>query len=134
MLCRIIYTSQSRCDDRQTAALVRAARIANARQEVTGALYASEGKFAQYLEGEEEIVDTLYERIRQDPRHSDCQLVDRRTMFLRVYTEWSMAFLPDSSSASLMMRTLLSQSDGRKHDGALMGAFFYAMARTGECQ
>ena len=134
MLCRIIDTSQSRCDERQTAALVRAARLANVRQGVTGALYASEGKFAQYLEGEEEVVTTLYERIRQDPRHSDCQVVDRRSMFLRVYSGWSMAFLPDSSSASLMMKTLLSQSDDRKRDGALMGAFFYAMARTGECE
>lgn len=132
MLCRIIYTSQARCDEHETGVLLQAARIANARLEITGALYLSQGRFAQYLEGEEAVVVALYERIRCDPRHVDCCSIDRRLISLRVYAGWSMACFSDSGSAGMLMKTLLTQSDARKANGALMGAFFYAMAQTGE--
>lgn len=134
MLCRIIYTSQSLCNERETLALVGSSREANARKEVTGALYVSEGRFIQYLEGEETVVNQLFDRIQRDPRHTNCRMTDHRPMFLRVFGEWSMAFLAESSSAAMLMRTLLAQSDGKANEGAVMGAFFYAMARTGECR
>ena len=134
MLCRIIYTSQSLCNERETLALVGSSREANARKEVTGALYVSEGCFIQYLEGEEMVVNQLFDRIRRDPRHTNCRMTDHRPMFLRVFSEWSMAFLAESSSAAMLMRTLLAQSEGKASEGAVMGAFFYAMARTGECR
>jgi hypothetical protein len=134
MLCRIIYTSRARCDEHETLALLQAARMANARLGITGALYLSQGRFAQYLEGEENVVAALYERIRYDPRHTDCCLTDRRLISLRVYAGWSMACFSDSGSAGMLMKTLLTQNDARTADGALMGAFFYAMAQTGEGQ
>lgn len=132
MLCRIIYTSRARCNEHETSLLLQAARLANARLAITGALYQSQGRFAQYLEGEEAAVAALYERIRCDQRHTDCCLIDRRLISLRVYAGWSMVCFSDAGSAGMLMKTLLTQSDAAMPDSALLGAFFYAMAQTGE--
>lgn len=134
MLSRIIYTSRARCDEREMSSLLQAARVANMRWEITGALYLANGRFAQYLEGEEAAVAALFERICRDPRHADCCVADRRPISTRVYQGWSMACLPDAGCASVLMKTLITQSDERTADSAVLGAFFYAMARTGECR
>ena len=52
----------------------------NASDAVTGLLlYAepvgSEGLFVQWVEGAESAVVALYERIREDPRHTDCEVI-----------------------------------------------------------
>jgi hypothetical protein len=134
MLSRIIYTSRACCDEQRIPLLLQAARIANARSEITGALYLANGRFVQYLEGEESAVVALFERIRRDPRHADCCEADRRPISSRVYAGWSMACLPGSGCAGMLMKTLVTQSLQGTVDGALLGAFFYAMARTGECR
>lgn len=114
--------------------MLQAARVANARSEITGALYLANGRFVQYLEGEEAAVAALFERIRRDRRHADCRVADRGPISARVYAGWSMACLPDAGCANVLMKTLITQNDAGAADGAVLGAFFYAMARTGECR
>lgn len=135
MLFRIIYSSRSRCTPGEAAKLLDHSRTNNARIDVTGALYLSDGRFLQYLEGEKEVVGSLYQRISLDRRHTECQLLDQRPISRRVYSGWSMAWLPESSCAGLLMTTLVSDSE-RLEDlsGASIGAFFYAMAQTEECR
>ena len=135
MLFRIIYCSQSRCTVSEAAELLDHSRINNAHLGVTGALYLSSGRFVQCLEGEKEEVGSLYKRISLDRRHTKCQLLDYRPISGRVYSAWSMAWLPESTCASMLMKALVSGSDRFEQlDGASMGAFFYAMAHTGECR
>jgi hypothetical protein len=135
MLFRIIYCSRSRCTAGEASSLLDHSRINNARLGVTGALYLSDGRFAQCLEGEEEVVNKLYQRVLLDRRHTECKLLDQRPISGRVYAGWSMAWLPESTCASLLMRTLVLDSDRSKLlDGSSIGAFFYAMAHTGECR
>jgi hypothetical protein len=135
MLSRILYTSRSLCSTPEAMALLDHARIANARLDITGALYLANGRFLQCLEGKDAVIATLLERIQRDPRHCECQLLDRRSISRRVYTGWAMAWLPASPSAALMMKTIMSQSmDGEGPDARAIGAFFYAMSQMGECQ
>lgn len=135
MLSRILYTSRSLCSTPEALALLDHARIANARLDVTGALYLADGRFLQCLEGEEAVIGALLDRIEHDPRHCDCQVLDRRSISRRVYTGWAMAWLPASPNASLMMKTIVAQTaPACGPDARAFGAFFYAMAQMGECQ
>ena len=47
----------------------------------------------QILEGPDEAIDTLYEKIKKDQRHKDATLISRETITERKFTKWEMAFL-----------------------------------------
>ena len=63
----------------------------NARLDVTGLLLYSAGSFLQLIEGEERAVINIFNRIEQDPRHSDITVVDWRFIVDRHFGEWRMA-------------------------------------------
>lgn len=65
---------------------------ANTSLGVTGMLLYGNQTFLQTLEGEESVVDDLVEKIRQDPRHTDLQVLSRRPIEHRQYADWSMGF------------------------------------------
>ncbi|OIP55047.1 MAG: hypothetical protein AUK54_04755 [Helicobacteraceae bacterium CG2_30_36_10] len=48
--------------------------------------------FLQILEGEEEEVTALYEKILQDERHTDSILLDKSPIQERIFSAWSMGF------------------------------------------
>jgi hypothetical protein len=64
----------------------------NQRDGVTGMLLYGNDTFLQTLEGEEETVDRLYEKILQDPLHSHVKSLTRKTIENRQYSDWSMGF------------------------------------------
>lgn len=43
----------------------------NNARDISGILLCSEGNFFQLLEGEKEMVDDLFSRIKEDPRHNN---------------------------------------------------------------
>jgi len=54
-------------------------------------LYAN-GTFMQVLEGAEEVVDELVEIIKKDPRYKNIQMLYRKPIERREYSDWSMGF------------------------------------------
>lgn len=64
----------------------------NAARGVTGMLLYGEDTFLQALEGEDAVIDELVERIARDPRHAKVQLLHRREVERRQYSDWSMGF------------------------------------------
>lgn len=92
---RLIYRSRSTIprDERSEtlAAIFDVARTNNKRSGVTGALLVTDNWFVQALEGEESVVDALYERIRADSRHVDVDKLETSTSDPRVFSRWSMA-------------------------------------------
>lgn len=60
---------------------------------VTGALCLSNGIFLQKLEGERQIVNTLYHRILLDSRHKDTAVLDFSEIVGRQFVGWSMGLL-----------------------------------------
>ena len=66
----------------------------NAQANITGLLLHSNGQFFQVLEGEAEAVQTTFERIKHDPRHSDIQMIFQEQTTQRLFSDWSMGFLP----------------------------------------
>jgi hypothetical protein len=59
---------------------------------VTGALLYQDGNFIQVIEGEQGVVEDLYDHIAMDPRHRKVILLVRGTTEKRQFDRWSMAF------------------------------------------
>jgi hypothetical protein len=69
-----------------------AARRNNRQLGISGALLFTEVYFAQILEGPLAAVETLFERIQCDLRHSDVTVLSFQPIASRRFAGWSMAF------------------------------------------
>ena len=88
----LTYTSRARLDlsARDLSDIHGAARHLNALDGITGLLVFDGTRFLQILEGAEEAIDNLVERLRRDPRHSALEIRDERFVERRSFPEWSM--------------------------------------------
>ena len=57
---------------------------------VTGMLLYGNDTFVQVLEGEEMVLDSVIDKIRKDPRHSEVHFLYRKPVQQRQYGDWSM--------------------------------------------
>lgn len=65
----------------------------NEKHNISGVLlYNGAGTFIQFLEGDEEAVDNLYQRISIDDRHSRISCLRRATITERSFSSWRMGF------------------------------------------
>ena len=76
----------------------------NQKANITGILLCSGGIFFQILEGEEEVVEPLYEKILKDDRHTDIFCLKNEPDILeRQFPEWSMkTFILDEDTDFLI--------------------------------
>jgi Sensors of blue-light using FAD len=94
-LIQLIYNSAATCvfNNQDLENLLRGARETNAKLDVTGMLLFVDGCFFQVLEGEEDVVDRLAEKIRLDRRHSKMSIIIREPITRRVFRDWSMGLM-----------------------------------------
>ncbi|HEX3863720.1 MAG TPA: BLUF domain-containing protein [Stellaceae bacterium] len=94
MLLSLVYVSSAREVFRpeDLAELLQHSRRNNARAGITGLLLYVGGNFMQALEGADDAVDELYDRISRDQRHTGVQLIVRLPIERRLYPDWAMAF------------------------------------------
>lgn len=64
----------------------------NAARDVTGILLYHEGSILQVLEGEQQTVKDLYQKIKKDERHKDVIQLVQGTCEERNFGDWSMSF------------------------------------------
>ncbi|RZJ93578.1 MAG: BLUF domain-containing protein [Brevundimonas sp.] len=94
MLEEIVYASTARGSTESLlvmATLLGEAQRNNARDGLTGALAAHDGRFYQALEGQGQMLDLLLRRLARDPRHADIRILGRRPIDQRAFADWSMA-------------------------------------------
>ena len=94
MIYYLVYNSiatRPMTDDDLTA-ILEGARKFNAMSKVTGMLLYKSGRFLQVLEGDEDVVGALYEKIRRDSRHDDAQVLVTGQQSIRQFPNWSMGF------------------------------------------
>jgi len=77
----------------ELTALLTKARQKNESLNVSGMLVYHGGSFLQVLEGSETVVDSLYDRIAKDDRHTKCSLLLRSYIDRRSFGDWSMGFV-----------------------------------------
>ena len=76
MLSTLIYSSQLGTGYLPDLdGLAEISRRNNARQDITGILLFDGESFFQILEGDEEAIDSLFDRIRMDKRHDSVCLL-----------------------------------------------------------
>ncbi len=72
--------------------IVKVSQATNARLGLTGFLHAEKRLFVQYLEGASEPLWTLYERLFDDPRHTDIVLLGHGELNRHRFEDWSMGY------------------------------------------
>ncbi|WP_150909976.1 BLUF domain-containing protein [Marinobacter halotolerans] len=104
-LIRLAYASEATFNEKpaeqgvepNVARILMTSRKNNAKTHIVGGLYYGDGCFFQYLEGEEDAVRELYDRIANDERHRNVTTLVEEPLSARTFTNWSMKYVPLSS-------------------------------------
>jgi hypothetical protein len=103
---RLIYRSHSllpASDDAALAEILKVARAKNASLGITGALMLYDDWFAQVLEGPQVAVESLYARIKTDPRHDAARLTEAGPVPKRQFAKWAMAVVAEHHEPDMPM-------------------------------
>ena len=91
VLSRIIYCSQPfGYDQPMLNGILADARTYNPKNNITGALICREDIFLQLLEGPEDKLLLTYDKILNDDRHLDIELLVKELCDDRLFPSWSM--------------------------------------------
>ncbi|SEP58735.1 PAS domain S-box-containing protein/diguanylate cyclase (GGDEF) domain-containing protein [Ectothiorhodospira magna] len=90
----VIYVSKASAEVDQIAlkTILEQSQRNNQRLGITGFLIYRHGYFLQLLEGRQEVLNSLVERIINDPRHQQIQIVGRGYAPHRLFSDWSMGY------------------------------------------
>ena len=93
-LIHCIYASAATrtFDTPALADLLQKARECNHGLGLTGMLLYTEGSLFQVLDGNPEVVDSLYVRIERDKRHQQVTKIVYEAIPMRSFAEWTMGF------------------------------------------
>lgn len=95
---QLIYASRPFGYDTQLlAGILATSRVRNAQSNITGALICRPDIFLQLLEGPIGMVETTFDRICKDDRHTEVQLLTRSKIEDRLFPEWAMKHDPANS-------------------------------------
>jgi Sensors of blue-light using FAD len=97
--------------------ILEVSRIRNERDGITGVLLFCNNSVVQCLEGSREAVNQTYARIVRDKRHQNPLLLDYRVISTRLFSTWSMGYMPESS---VTRPTLLKYSVSQNFEPRLL--------------
>jgi hypothetical protein len=94
-LVRLVYVSQvgSNFSDVDISQILEKAQTSNQELDVTGILLFTSEHFVQCLEGSRPAVNSLYNKIIQDPRHHDVQILLYNDAYSREFADWRMGYV-----------------------------------------
>lgn len=94
-LIEICYVSRARVRFAQDdlLALLETARNNNSKQHISGLLlYDDFGTFIQAIEGKRSRIEALYAKIKADSRHENVNLLSKKVVNQRSFSNWHMGF------------------------------------------
>lgn len=91
--------------------ILRISEHKNPILDVTGCLLRGPSRFAQVLEGEEDVLDALYNRICADRLHRSIDLQFRRNVAERSFPDWTMAFISAGQDLEQELLQMLSDRE-----------------------
>lgn len=100
-LSQLVYTSAAVIpfDFAAISDILRISRAKNDRLGITGLLLYRSGSVVQVLEGQRGRVESLFETIRLDTRHTNVCLIYHDTISVREFPNWGMGFVSDEAVA-----------------------------------
>ena len=111
-LIRLVYASRSTIEssekqqglDPGVARILAKSRRNNARLQIAGGLLFGEGYFLQCLEGEADVVNSLYAKIAADLRHRDVTVLAKTSIPVRSFGAWSMKYVPGEQRLQALLQ------------------------------
>ena len=90
----LVYTSiaNQKMSDDNLKELLKKSRLKNERKNVTGMLLYLDPFFIQILEGEEAIINELFNIIKQDAKHHKIKPIYKKPIEERSFPNWTMGF------------------------------------------
>lgn len=105
----------------------------NARDGLTGALAAHEGRFIQVIEGSGDAIDGLPRRLATDPRHKELVIFGRDSAEQRLFGDWVMANARITPALKTVLDGMMGQqTPSAQHVVTLMRDAVAQMDRGGE--
>ena len=109
----------------------------NPRSNVGGVLYFRNNYFLQCLEGEEQAVKDIYDRIALDPRHSKVRIVSAKRVDRRLFSDWSMKYVASEDNITRLLKLngyqeFLPYEFNEEMFDRLLGLFVISKDPTGE--
>ena len=91
-LRRLIYTSKATEEftKRSLLDILHDSRTYNTIDKITGLLMHKDGYFLQIFEGEKVVVNDLFARLHNDPRHADIHMIQDSIVEKRLFSNWAM--------------------------------------------
>ncbi len=105
IMIEILYTSTAVTEDidRDLKEILEISLSNNKHDEVTGILVHNESSYMQLLEGPEEKVEALFQRIQNDSRHTLVRVIWRHEISERSFDSWSMGYVNMAKVESKML-------------------------------
>ena len=111
-LIRLIYASKSTNPANENygglqidvGRILMQARKNNPQHQIGGVLYFSNNYFFQCLEGGQDVVNKLYNKIAEDPRHENVQSLSVKRINERYFTNWSMKYVALEESVNRLLK------------------------------
>jgi hypothetical protein len=93
-MIQLIYISCAtrEMNEKDLFALLQQSRIKNEKCNVTGLLLYAKENFMQVLEGDEVVVDDIYQSVLKDERNTRNAIIQRKNIDKRSFPKWSMGF------------------------------------------
>ena len=90
----LVYVSSSirQLNDDELLDILKISRDNNSSKDISGLLLYKGGNFMQVLEGPDDVVLALYNKIGSDPRHKDVSIISKEQINKRQFPAWEMAF------------------------------------------
>ena len=90
----ICYVSSAKpgLSQEELESLFNATQQYNISEDITGILLFESGKFLQVLEGPKDLLNDLYEKIKEDDRHENIFLILKSRTKQRIFEEYSSRF------------------------------------------
>jgi len=106
----IVYVSEATLgfDTLSIESLAADSAARNVVAGITGYLYYEDGRFLQYVEGDDAAVDKLMDRIRLDPRHRLIHEVETTDLGERRFPSWHMRSLHPGEIVQAETENILS--------------------------
>ena len=91
-LRRIVYTSQAseQFSKRGLLDLLHESRAFNTIDKISGVLMHRKGYFLQVVEGDSDVLNDLFARLKRDPRHKDFKIISDSSVDSRLFSNWAM--------------------------------------------
>ena len=101
VLYQLVYSSMAAkpLGEQELVRLVEQAHLFNRSEAITGILFFSGSQFLQVLEGEQSVIERLYDHICQDPRHTDVKVLLAASVLHRFFPAQGMGFYQVTSVA-----------------------------------